>query len=173
MAKEVPAAPNPYRKLLLAVADLHARGYEQLRIVPYIYDLGTWRCTLLPAVHVSRRHGAKWAGADTPPWAAHYTSADGSDYWGWEDRNDAPPEALATAIQARFPELLRQSHGPDGSYAEWYQEMLRLTQPDALPISWDGRGTEDSFESHMGMVRLGGVAGRPIPLPPPGHSADD
>ena len=62
MTGETPAHVRPYRKLLLAVADLHARGYQQLRIVPYIYDLGTWRCTLLPAIHVSRKHGARWAG---------------------------------------------------------------------------------------------------------------
>ena len=173
MTGEVPAAVRPYRKLLLAVADLHARGYQQLRIVSYIYDLGTWRCTLLPAIHVSRKHGAKWAGAGTPACAAHYSSADGTDYFGWSDNHDGPPAVLSRVIQRRLPELARLSHGPDESYAEWYREMLRLTDPDALPISWDSRGSRDAFETHMGMIVPGGDAEARIPLPPPGHSDED
>lgn len=173
MTGEVPAPLRPYRKLLLAVAGLHSRGHQRLRIVPYLYDLGTWRCTLLPAMDVSRTHGARWAAAAGPVCAAHYTSADGNDYWGWRDASDAPPERLATAIQERFPELMRLSHGPDASYARWYAEMLELTHPDGLPISWDGRDSQDAFASHMGTIGLGGVAGRFIPLPPPGHFAGD
>lgn len=43
----VPPEVVPCRKLLLAVADLHLRGYQRLRIVPNVGSVGAWRCVIV------------------------------------------------------------------------------------------------------------------------------
>ena len=49
----VPNEIRPFRKLLRSVAELHVRGFQRIRIVPYLYDLPSWRCMILPASYVS------------------------------------------------------------------------------------------------------------------------
>ena len=58
MKKPVPPEVKPCRKLLLAVADLHMRGFQRLRIMPYMGSMGAWRCVLAPASKMSARDGA-------------------------------------------------------------------------------------------------------------------
>ncbi len=51
--KRVPPEVRTGRKLLLAVADLHVRGYQRLRVLPCVGSAGVWRCVIAPACLVS------------------------------------------------------------------------------------------------------------------------
>lgn len=166
---KVPESIRPFRKILRAVAELHLRGYQRLRIVPYIYDLGTWRCIIIPAIYVSRTHGARWIELMPEEAAARYTSADGSKYWGWRDKNHCSPSTLADVFLKRFPGVAELGYGQDWTYVGWYQHMLHVTYPDGLPISWNDQDLPRAPNGCLGMVGRNGT----IPMPPPGHAASE
>lgn len=170
MPSEVPDSIRPFRKLLRAVAELHVRGYQRLRIVPWFYDLGTWRCTILPARYVSRSHGAKWAEGTPEEMQARYTSASEREYWGWKDDHLCSPSELAEVFLERHPRLAALGYGEDWLYAGWYQHMLHLTYPEALPLSWNDQDPASLDESRLGM--LGRDRGT-IPPPPPGYAESE
>jgi hypothetical protein len=157
----VPEKLRPARKLLRAVADLHTRGYQRLRIAVFQYDLGTWRCYIAPALWISGEHGARLADSADHQRAAPYSSAAGREYWGWKDLHHATPARLAEVFLERFPELARLGYGQDWSYVGWYQHMLHATYPDAIPVAHVPHGELDGYVGTLGReVR--------IPLPPPG-----
>ena len=66
---------------------------------------------------------------------AHYTSASLRNYWEWEDTSHCSPGELAAVFLERFPKLAGLGYGQDWAYAGWYQYMLHVTYPDALPIA--------------------------------------
>ncbi len=169
MTSAVPEWVRPCRKLLRAVAELHVRGYQRLRIVPYIYDLGTWRCPILPAMYVSRTHGARWIENPPDEMMAWYSSASEREYWDWRDEHHCSPAKLADVFLDRFPHIAALGYAQDWLYAGWYQHMLHLTYPDSLPISWDEQQTDLNFRTCLGLYRGTGS----IPLPPPGYSTLD
>ena len=157
------------RKLLRAVGELHVRGFQRVRIVPSLYNLGTWRCSILPACHISKEHGARWA-RDVPDDAiARYSSASGSTFWGWQDVSHAHPSELADVILERFPRIAQLGYGQDWAYAGWYLHMLDVTYPDALPISWNDQTDDGDYRYVLKTI------GRDvtIPLPPPGHATHE
>ena len=133
---KVPAEMRPGRKILRAVLDLHTRGFQRIRIAPYLYDLGTWRCLVAPASWISREHGAKLAEGVRWEDTAHYTSAAGREYWGWRDSHRCSPARLAEVFLERFPKIAELGYGEDWAYCGWYQHMLHVTYPDALPIAF-------------------------------------
>jgi hypothetical protein len=132
------------------VADLHTRGYQRLRIIPYVYDLGTWRCMIAPAHWVSGTHGAKLDSGIFEERIARYGSASGREYWGWEDTHHCSPSRLAEVFLERFQELATLGYGQDWSYVGWYQHMLHVTHPDALPIAFGAYEEADSFMTTLG-----------------------
>lgn len=157
-----------YRRILLMVGDLHGRGYERLRISPSMSPSGmAWRCSITPASNISASNGATLVDWDCL--AAHYTSGVGADYFGWDDAADLTPVEMATLFIARFPEIVASAKGEDPAYAHWYQEMLRMTDPDLLPIAYaDWDAPEDGLET----VCYGDDGRRRdivVPSPPPGE----
>jgi hypothetical protein len=150
--------------LLRAVADLHTRGYQRLRVVVYQYELGSWRCLIAPAVWISGEHGARLAEGVDYGAAAPYSDAGGREYWGWKDQYHASPAKLAEVFLERFPRLAELGYGQDWSYVGWYQHMLHLTFPDALPVA------DLPYQELEGsMATIGRRQGR-IPLPPVGFA---
>lgn len=146
----VPIELRPARKLLRAVADLHTRGYQRLRIAVFQYELGTWRCYIAPALWISGNHGARLAeGVD---WAqiATYTSASEREYWGWKDQHHATPAKLAEVFLDRFPRLAELGYGEDWSYVGWYQHMLHVTYPDAIPVTDLNMGDVRGYMTSLG-----------------------
>jgi hypothetical protein len=131
----VPLELRPARKLLRAVADLHTRGYQRLRIVVFEYDLGTWRCYIAPALWISGSHGARLTQGVNQEQIGTYTSASKREYWGWKDERHASPAKLADVFLKRFPRLAELGYGEGWSYVGWYQHMLHLTYPDAIPVA--------------------------------------
>jgi hypothetical protein len=161
----VPLEMRASRKLLRAVAELHLRGYQRLRVFVSQYELGTWRCSIAPAVWMSGDHGALLADTVDYGRLANYSSADEHSYWGWTDLNNCSPSRLAEIFLDRFDDLARLGFGQDWSYVGWFQHMLYLTYPDALPVTYSPYARP--------MTEFLGTIGRSqlIPLPPPGHGA--
>jgi hypothetical protein len=125
---------RPCYKLLRAVSDLHIRGYQRLRIMPYVGGPGAWRCVIAPALWFSCDHGARVSeGADYEA-CATYTSASGREYWGWRDSNHCTPAKLAEVFLEKFPGLAEMGYGQDWLYGGWFQHMLHQIYPDSLPV---------------------------------------
>lgn len=160
----VPAEMRPPRKLLRAVAELHTRGFQRLRVAVYQYETGPWRCSIAPALLMASHHGAMLIDDVDYDRLANYSSAEGRMYWGWYDRNHCSASALAEVFLQRFPRLAQQGYGQDWLYVGWFQHMLHLTYPDALPVSYI---PFQNFDEHM--VTLGRKM--EIPLPPAGLAA--
>lgn len=149
------------------VQELHARGYQKLRIAPGMSASGMhWRCSVAPALNILRSNGAMlcdWDGL-----AAHYTTGQDLNFFGWEDAGNASAPQMADKFIDRFPEIAAAGLGPDWAYAGWYQEMMRLTEPDSFPIAYS-----DYFDDDVdGLPCVGGdrASGLVVPMPPPGLS---
>ena len=154
-----------YRNVLLMVQVLHERGYQRLRIAPGMSASGAyWRCSVTPVTNMLRENGARlqdWDGL-----VAHYTTGQEQQYFGWDDAADATPARMAELFIERFPDVAAAGLGPDWAYAGWYQELMRLTDPDAFPIAYS-----DYFDDAAGGLPCVGsdrVTGLVIPMPPPG-----
>jgi hypothetical protein len=95
---------------------------------------------------------------------AHYTSASGRSYFGWEDLKYASPSRLADAFVERFPRLVREGAGSDWEYSGWYVEMLHRTHPDRLPVAYG-----DWLDTSRGLVCRGLADQIVIVRPPSGE----
>lgn len=161
--------PAQYRRLLLMVSELHQRGYQRLRICPGMSASGMhWRCSVTPVANILRDRGAMLA--DWNNLAAHYTTGQELRFFGWEDAENLTPAQLADRFVERFPEIAAAGFGSDWEYAGWYQEVLRLTEPDAFPIAYS-----DYFDDELdGLPCVGGARAESlvIPFPPPGLAGD-
>ena len=153
------------RKLLLAVRELHLRGFERLRIAPSIAPTGlAWRCGLTDADSTLVEHGARVCPGGR---AVYYTSGYGSDYFRWGEMSTALPAQLADEIEARLPDLMAAAKGQDPVYVTWYEDMLRATDPEYLPYAradWDV--PDDHIPASAPWANLPPIR---LPLPPPGH----
>lgn len=156
----------PAVTLLRAVAELHGRGHQRLRIAPGMSPSGTsWRCTLTPASNTLRANGARVSEWDRL--TGHYSTADGGRYFGWDDAQHASPGRLADLFIERYPEIAGASYGEDWAYAGWYQHMLHVIGTELLPIAY-----ADWLDEGGTLAMIGERSGRRVvSLPPPG-SAD-
>jgi hypothetical protein len=156
-----------YRKVLRLVQELHLRGYQRLRIVPYMAPSGAyWRCTITPASNILRTHGALLV-SDDDRLVARYSSGAEREYFGWSDVAHARPSDLASVFTKRMPALVEAGRGSDWVYVGWYVEMLNLTFPDSLPVAF----ADYSAPTHY-LTTVGPGPTRRIPLPPPGEAVD-
>jgi len=149
------------RKVLRMVMELHLRGFQRLRIVPHLYELGTWRCGITPVTNIRRDHGAlpcSWDWSVLP----QYSSASGREYFGWKDLKYATPSMMAECFLQRFPEISAEGAGQDWEYAGWFVWMLHLTYPGSLPIA-----QAPFHEIPSGWMEALGGSERLIHLPPP------
>jgi len=154
------------RTLLLMVAELHRRGHERLRISVSTSPSGVnWRCSLAPAALISSRNGALLADdAWSSPLVAHCGGATDAQYFGWTDAAGDTPDELADRFLERYPEITAASQGTDEPYVQWYAEMLRLTDPDHVPIAAAGWELPDGYLDTLSFVEYRAVR---VPLPPP------
>jgi hypothetical protein len=155
------------------VSELHKLGYERTRIAPQIGDSpggGVWECEIVPVTMISRQHGAviaESAGDDC-----------GTDFPFWTSRqwrsprphpiiSDSPAES-ATRLLQEYPELALQGVGSDTEYAEWYDDMLKMTEPEGVIFA---KAWYDAFKAPAvdGMRVLNAPEGLIVPLPPPGE----
>lgn len=147
------------RRLLHMVGELHAMGYECLRIAPSVAPSGLfWRLSICAADNTLPEHGAEIHDFDR---AAHYSSGGERRYFDWTDAADDAPRQLAEKFVARFPILAEQGKGSDPDYVRWYLDMLRMTEPDGLMYAY---ADWDSPKDHLGIFY--GSKDVKIPLPP-------
>jgi hypothetical protein len=160
------------RHVLLAVAELHASGYERARVAPRIADNpcgGVWKCEIVPVSVISRKHGAIIGerGTCVPGREFPFYS---SSHWRYYYRvvGDSPKE-YAEHLLAAFPQLAEQSLGSDTEYAQWYREMLRMTEPEGIVFA---HAWHDCYERPaldcMPVFNAGEEV--TVPLPPPGQA---
>lgn len=142
------------------VRELHAMGYEQLRIAPNVAPSGLfWRLSICAASNTKPEHGAAMRDFDE---AADYSSGGGDRYFGWEDASGDSPRELAEKFVERFPELAKAGKGDDPADVRWYEKMLRDTEPDGLPYAFaDWPAPDDRLSIFHGSMDI------EIPLPPP------
>jgi hypothetical protein len=156
------------RRVLRMISELHVRGYQQLRMVPHLYSLGTWRCGITWAGNVRADHGAvpcDWSFEAT----LQYTSASGSEVYGWADAKLLSPSRLADMFIKRHATIARRGRGPDWAYAGWFSWMLHETYPDCLPVAFG-----EFLEVPLGgLITIGGREKRISPPPPGACSAVD
>jgi len=151
------------RKVLAMVGELHARGYELLRIMPGMSPSGVyWRTAITAAKHITRENGARMDDLEAP--AAYYSIAAEDQFFGWDDADDAGAVRLADLFVARCAEVAEEARGSDPAYVEWYRDMLARTDPDHLPVAYTDSSIPDDG------LRTFSEDGRDItvPLPPPG-----
>ena len=155
------------RRLLLMVKELHAMGYEQLRIVPGVAPSGMyWRLAICPASDTLPEHGARMR-VQMHDTAARYSTGSGSEYYGWTDAADDTPRQLAEKFVARFPILAKQGKRDDPAYVQWFEEMLQSTEPDGLVYAyaaWDW----DCPDDRLGILSKSQDIMVPLPPPAPG-----
>ena len=160
-------AAREARKVLLLVSELHLRGCQLLRACVAMSPSGTsWRCSIAPSSLVSSTNGALLAdGAWGSPLVAHYSSAAGSEYFGWTDATHYTPSGLARKFLHRYPDIVEAGRGSDWLYVGWYVEMLHLTYPNHLPFAM---ADWETSVDHLDTISLVAYTGVQVPLPPPG-----
>jgi hypothetical protein len=146
---------GPERTLLDAVGVLHDRGATAIRVRPYHYATGHWRCTLLIAGEPVQQ-------------SLRYTNGRGWLLPGRRDATPISPEEEADALWAALDEQQRAlARQADPEYVAWYADLLDRCQGGMLPTLWDDF---ENFEA-QGFVRLAGPVDRvfvseDFPLPP-------
>lgn len=177
------AQVRPAQRLLRMVGELHKRGYQRIRVMPYIAAVGAWRCEIGPSIIFYRSNGAR---LNEPAWTepsdkeqprlamlARYTAASGTAYFEWTDAKTDDARALADKFLDRFPRIAHFGRGWDYAYAGWFQHLLGYAEDGFFPMLFWEYG-----EPRPGTLGLQDVrpaewlkaddATRRLPLPPPG-----
>lgn len=118
-------------RLLSMVHELHKAGYQHLRIVSCWTDRGTWRARLLPASDVA---GDGWSPLNSEAKPLEYDSADGTQWFGWNDAHQDDARTLAVKFLARFPDMAAACAAEDWVYAGWFTRVLGRAECGELPV---------------------------------------
>lgn len=163
-APDATARANCHR-LLAMVGELHARGYQRIRVCPSLSGSGGyWRCSITTADNVTSA-GVVIADFDR---GAHYTSGSGDCYFAWSDLAGASPDALADAFAERFGEIAAAGRGADPDYAAWFAELLSHAGRGHFPIALaDFELPADRLTFVAGPGAAHEELAMPLPPPPP------
>jgi hypothetical protein len=129
-------------RILAMVGELHKRGHQRLRVMPYVAPSGGfWRCSIGAADLFYRNHGAILReildpdrGDQAAAIVARYSTAQENHYFDWRDAEQDNARSLADKFMQRFQNLSEQGKGFDYSYAGWYLRLLGLAEAGWLPI---------------------------------------
>jgi hypothetical protein len=188
----MPQHPEPHIRRavrVLAIAgELHKRGYQRLRVMPFMSPSGCyWRCWIGPVKLFYRNHGAilseeTGVSLDDEMQAeatiARYSSSQENQYFGWKDAQMDDVRSRADKFLNRFPVVADSGQGWDYPYAGWYQRLLGLAEAGWLPVV-----LRDYSDVSYDRVPLDDVRPREwyvaeeekpiLPLPPPGELQQD
>lgn len=142
--------------LLLAVHELHRRGYQKLRAIGGLAPSGVYY-----RICLSSRDFMTSSTDTMPEFAEHYLRYSTSEerrYFGRREAFVGTPEDLADWILAENSELMRASEGSDWEYAGWFVEMLWFAKHGSFPIQF-----ADWYETPRFAAEYGG---RSLPFPP-------
>jgi len=137
MDQEIEKGYAAILKVILAIDELHRRGYELLRLAPGMSPSGCyWRCSIAPKSNISAENGAMLADFDGI--AAHGSiGGDGKGgYDGIEISQYSTPSELADALVERFPDVMKSSRGSDPEYVEWYKKLLTYADRGMMPVAY-------------------------------------
>lgn len=147
------------RRILEGVEQLHARGYEQFRILPYMSPSGMhWRVEIAEAAAMDDSEG--YVAYRNENVVLRYSTGSGSEFAGTIVDRSTKPEEVADLILASMPWV--QEHIADPAYADWYARLMRsITAQDAVPIAF-----ADYYDTRKGW-EIGWGSGVFIEAPPP------
>jgi hypothetical protein len=143
----MPQHPDPVIRravrVLAMVGELHRRGYQKLRVMPFMSSSGhAWRCWIGPDALFYRDHGAYLRAAwdleetqSTSSTAPYTTGA--KHYFNWHDADHDDARTLADKFLARFTRLAGQGEGWSYAYAGCYQRLLGLAEQGWMPVVLD------------------------------------
>jgi hypothetical protein len=97
--------------------------------------------------------------------AAHYTSGQENEYFGWDDARHDTARDLAAKFIDRFPEIVRLGLGTDWLYAGWNVQMLGVAERGEVPVAYSD-WYEEPDPKWLPTTR-GFESG--LPMPPPGE----
>ena len=170
-------------RVLAMVGELHKGGYQRLRVMPYIYATGAWRCSIGPVIIFYRNHGAMlldmWEmEAQAASKVAHYTSAAGNQYFDWDDAATDTARILADKFVQRFTALAERGRGWDYIYAGWYQRLLGYAERGWIPYvfaDYQSASFAKLYLQDMRPAQWRHSNGEPpvLPPPPPGELQQD
>jgi hypothetical protein len=179
----MPAHPKPEIRravrVLAMVGELHKRGYQMLRVMPYIYGGIAWRCSIGPVVLFYRNHGAMLVDKyDSETQIARYSSGDGNRYFQWDDVAGDSARMLADKFVRRFTTLAERGRGWDYAYAGWYQRLLGYAESGWIPYvfgDYESASFEKLYLQDLRPAEWRHSNGEPpvLPLPPPGELQQD
>lgn len=137
------------RNVLEMVGELHTMEYEGLRIYAGLSASGIhWRIEI---------------GVDRFPEKARYSTAQGAEYFGWDDAHSDTPKELAQKFLLRFPAIARAAKKKARKYREWYSTMLSETAP--LGVLRQYCDWEEDYNLGLPVMMYNAETIR-IPLPP-------
>jgi len=94
------------------VGELHKRGYQRLRVMPFMSPSGAyWRCWIGPVIFFYRNHGAILLETAAMPddgevqstaMIARYTSGDDNHYFGWNAAERENARSLADKLASIY-----------------------------------------------------------------------
>jgi hypothetical protein len=172
-------------RVLSMVGELHKRGYQRIRVMPFMSSSGSyWRCWIGPDTLFYRNRGAYLKDTDfsdrqSESLSARYTSGEENRYFSWTDAESDDARSLADKFVERFGALATQGKGWSYSYAGWYQRVFGLAERGWLPVvisddDSSSRKKINLFDLRPPEWRAGPDTKTPsLPLPPAGKLQDD
>jgi hypothetical protein len=184
----MPQHPEPHVRravrVLAMVGELHRRGYQKLRVMPFMSPSGNaWRCWIGPDTLYYRNHGAYLCDTgyseevQSTSLNARYTT--GADhYFDWQDADHDDARKLADKFLARFSRLAGQGEGWSYAYAGWYQRLLGLADRGWMPVVLSDDSTSSYKKINLHDLRpedwrTGNLKTPSLPLPPAGKLQRD
>lgn len=146
-------------RILDGVEQLHERGYEQLRLLPYMSPSGMhWRVEIAEAAATDDSAG--YVVYRNENVVLRYSTGSGPEFAGAIVDRSTTPDDVADLILASMPWV--QEHVPDRAYADWYARLMQLIRAqDAVPIAF-----ADYYDTREGW-EVGWGSGVFIEAPPP------
>jgi hypothetical protein len=172
-------------RVLAMVGELHRRGYQKIRVMPFMSPSGNhWRCWIGPDTLFYRDHGAYlrdsgFSETQHESSSARYTSGDENRYFGWRDAENDDARLLANKFLERFARLAGEGEGWSYTYAGWYQRLLGLAERGWLPVVMSDDSTSSLKKINLSDLRpeewraTGGAKKPSLPLPPAGKLEQD
>lgn len=131
MSQRGSAGRRKATRLLAVVAELHKRGFQGLRIVPWLTEepFG-WVCHVLQVTDVHRGHGAD--GRVEMGSTILYDSRSGT--YLWSSKPDATARELADELEhGSLSGWLQAARLDDFAYAGWFSRLLGMAERGYLP----------------------------------------
>lgn len=138
-------------RVLRMVVILHGKGFQGLRVFPYIYPLA-YRIELYP-VKFAGPSGVRYDEdlqhiMEEKALVARHTGANEACYFEWDDAQEDNAHQLALKFIERFPQIAKASLVIDYAYAGWYSMLLAQCEYGYLPYLFG------EFEPELDKLRM-------------------